>query len=263
MPFYVVKIGPPTKPSVQNPVSTVYYATNTTGISESYTSANGTTADKASLEANLQTLVTNIMNNPTLPFTFQSTTVTPPIHTGWGCISTATPCSGDNQDDLFDEDLQNVQVENLNDVVIVAGVNHVLTDKALYIGHSIYDPENNGGVLGITYPAVDQAPSLSNAGANYFGIPAGATAQEKLRLARLYQGLYAYAISYDCTGLQYCSNIPAPTATNPVGLAPGAPFTVASRVYVDPVRLTEPLTTFVRPNRSETVDHQILLGTHK
>ena len=72
----------------------------------------------------------------------------------------------------------------------------------------------------------------------------------------LYDKLYAYAISYDCTGIEHCLKIPAPTPANPIGLEPGAPFGLYERSYVDP-------STGVRPSTTEIVKHQVFIGTKK
>ena len=50
--------------------------------------------------------------------------------------------------------------------------------------------------------------------------------------------------------------IPAPTADDPIGLEPGAPFFVLGRSYLEP-------RTLVRPSSSEIVPHQVFLGSRK
>jgi hypothetical protein len=65
-----------------------------------------------------------------------------------------------------------------------------------------------------------------------------------------YSSLYAYAISYDCTGISYCLAIPAPTAANPIGLAPGSPFFVMGRKYLEPRTRVRPALSEITPHRS-------------
>ena len=65
-----------------------------------------------------------------------------------------------------------------------------------------------------------------------------------------YSSLYAYAISYDCTGISHCLAIPAPTAANPIGLAPGSPFFVMGRKYLEPRTRVRPALSEITPHRS-------------
>ena len=82
-------------------------------------------------------------------------------------------------------------------------------------------------------------------------LPCGRVDPADPRLATC-SSLYAYAISYDCTGISCCLAIPAPTAANPVGLAPGSPFFVMGRKYLEP-------RTGVRPALSEITPHRSML----
>jgi hypothetical protein len=123
-------------------------------------------------------------------------------------------------------------------------VNHRKTNKAVYLNHSVYDTKKLAGVASVADPALTAESALYHA---------GVTSPSDNRI-RLYQKLYAYMISYNCAGRSYCLQIPAPTATNPVGLAPGAPFLVVGRSYLEP-------TTLVRPAASEIIRHQVLVGT--
>jgi hypothetical protein len=74
--------------------------------------------------------------------------------------------------------------------------------------------------------------------------------------ARLYNGLYAYMISYNCAGRAHCLQIPAPTPENPVGLQPGAPFLIIGRSYLEP-------TSGVAPAPSEVIKHKVFVATKK
>jgi hypothetical protein len=247
LPFYVVKVTPPAG-STLNPAPTVGYASETTGIEESTNQQS-----KAQLAIALNQLVVDIKSRLGSAYTLTPQTVTFSQETGWQCIDEGVPCSGDNHDGLYSQDVtQAAQPTHPNDIVIVAGVNHQETQKALYISHAVTDPATATGIVAVT------SSELTSQSALYF---AGASASSPK--AKMYQSLYAYAISYDCTGLQYCLQIPAPTSTNPVGLNFPSPFLVNGRAYVDPVRLTAPLNIFVRPSLQEIVPHQGLLGIHK
>jgi len=234
-PFFVLKVGP-TNPPTASPAPTIGYASEVSGVSEN-----------PQLNATVNQLVSNIRKNLASSFIFQSQNVGFSKVLGLNCIAALATCDYDSHDDLVADDLTRVlTVRNLNDVVIVAGVNHQTTGKALYINHSVSDPVQSLGVV-----AVDDT-LLGESSALYY---AGVTSPTDPRVAA-FHNLYAYAISYNCGTLKYCMNIPAPTLSNPVGLAPGAPFLLWGRAYVDPL-------TGVRPDSAELVTHQVLVGTHK
>jgi hypothetical protein len=233
-PFYVVKVGPSVGVPVE-PAPIIGYASEATGVKES-----------TALAAALDSLVSDIQANYAGRFSFRSQRVVYSPRIGWDCLSDDLDCpGGDNHDALYSRDLtSNLTVDKLTDVVIVAGVNHQRTGKADYINHAVVDPASTTGIASIDDPLLTGQSALFHAGVQSVRDPR----------ARAYNRLYAYAISFDCNGLSFCLQIPSPTPQSPIGLNPGAAFTVWGRSYVEP-------RTGVRPDRSEVVRHQVLVGT--
>ena len=128
-------------------------------------------------------------------------------------------------------------------MVIVAGVNHRQTGKAVYLNHSVYDTVHFAGITAVDDSELPAASALYHA---------GVTRARDARVQR-YRNLYAYAFSYDCGGISHCRNIPPPTPENPVGLEPGARFYVVGRSYLEP-------RTGVKPHLPEVIRHQTLVG---
>lgn len=233
MPFYVVKAGPATRTPV-NAAPTIGYANRTSGIVE----------DPA-LRISLTKMIANIKDHYAAQFAFTDLKIGITDITGWDCIKRNMTCNADTYDALYSRSTT-VQVARTNDVVIVAGVNHQKTNKALYLNLTIADAARSTGIVAIDDMVLTTESALYHA---------GITSPNDPRI-QSYQNLYAYAVSYDCSGLQFCLQIPPPTPENPVGLAPGAPFVIAGRSYVEPH-------TLVRPSLQEVVMHRVFLGTHK
>ena len=234
-PYYVVRVGPSTH-EAPNPAPVIGYPSDVSGITES-----------ASLQAALNRLVSDIGKKYAAAFTFKKQTSTYTKHIGWDCISEISECTGDNFDVLYSHDEATfIRVKNLQDFMIIVGVNHEATDKAAYMNFAVYDTKKLASIVSIT------DADLTNQSALYH---AGITNPRDPRV-RAYKGLYAYMFSYDCAGKPYCAAIPAPTASNPIGLKPGAPFFVLGRNYLEPH-------TLVRPLETEIVPHQVFLGTLK
>lgn len=234
-PFFVVKVGPNTPPPIA-PAPSIGFASEVSG-----------TVESPSLATALNSLVADIKSNYQAAFSFRSQLVKYSDTVGWDCITTLTPCSADNHDDLIAMDVTKaVVVNHPSDVVIIAGVNHHATGKALYINHSINDTIQSTGIDSIDDPQLGMQSALYHAGVKSLKDP---------RVKR-YRNLYAYAISYHCGSMKYCENIPAPTPTSPIGLQSGAPFLLWARSYLNPQ-------TGVRPNAAEIVQHQVLVGTAK
>jgi hypothetical protein len=166
---------------------------------------------------------------------------------GWDCISELSPCTGDNFDCLYSHDVTTlVRVKSLRDFVIIVGVNHQQTGKAAYMNFAVYDSRKLASIVGVTDSDLTLQSALFHAGITNPGDPR----------VKLYRNLYAYMFSYDCAGKQYCVAIPRPTASNPVGLPPGAPFFVLGRSYMEPH-------TLVRPSGAEIIHHQVFVGTER
>jgi hypothetical protein len=234
-PFYVIKVGPNSPPPI-SPAPVIGYASDVSGISENPASATA-----------LSSLVANIQANYKSTFSFAKQVVTYSNTIGWDCIATLTPCSADNHDDLIAMDTtQAVTVKNLNDIVIIAGVNHNLTGEALYINHTVNDTVQSTGIFSISDPQFTEQSALYHA---------GVTSPTDPRIV-MYKNLYAYAISYNCGKLSFCQNIPTPTTANPIGLSPGESFLLWARAYENP-------NTKVRPDSAEIIQHTVLIGTHK
>jgi hypothetical protein len=234
-PYYVVRVGPSTHPA-PNPAPVIGYPSDISGVVEN-----------PELQALLNRLVSDIGKHYGAAFTFKKQTTTFTSHVGWDCISEISECTGDNYDSLYSRDQSTfVRVKTLQDFVIVVGVNHQQSGKAAYMNFAVYDSKKLASIVSITDSDLTSQSALYHAGITNPRDPR----------VRKYKGLYAYIFSYDCAGKSYCAAIPPPTADNPVGLRPGAPFFVLGRSYLEPH-------TLVRPSLSEVVPHQVFLGTAK
>ncbi|HSB02558.1 MAG TPA: hypothetical protein VLE49_18045, partial [Anaerolineales bacterium] len=80
---------------------------------------------------------------------------------------------------------------------------------------------------------------------------AGITSTADPRYAT-YSELYAFTVSYDCTGEPVCFTIPQPTADNAVGIPFGDPIDTTARYYVDPATKT-------RPSSDEVIFHRVFV----
>ncbi len=234
-PFYVLKVGPVTH-LMQSQAPVIGYASETSGIVEA-----------TGLQSALNKLVSDIKNQYSTNYALKSQTVDYTSKVGWDCIKGVSQCAGDNHDALYSQDVDRaVVVSSLDDLVIVAGVKHQKTGKATYINHAVYDTKKMAGIVSIADTYFTTGSALYHA---------GVTNPSDIR-NRMYQNLYAYVISYNCAGRQYCLQIPAPTPDNPVGLNPGAPFFVMGRSYLEPH-------TLVRPSPDEIVHHQVYVASKK
>lgn len=233
-PFVVFKIQPDA--TITNlPAPALGYASEISGVAEGQL-----------LSRNLDQLAADVLENYAGVFNFAKQRVAFTEKTGWDCIAGEAMCNGDNHDARYSLDTpRGVVVGRLKDAVLVVGVNHQKTGKALYINHSVYDTEKLAGIISVTDAMLTTRSALYHAGIT----------DPKDRRVSKYKNLYAYLISYDCNGLEHCLEIPAPTTQNPIGLNPGEPFFVLGRAYVDPL-------TGVRPSMTEIVPHQVFLGEH-
>lgn len=235
-PFYVVKVGEVSPPPI-SPAPTVGYRSEISGVSE-----------VATYQAPLDALVADIKRNYARRYALRAQTIEYVSAIGFECIAGTAKCTLDTHDGLYANDLSKLilTVKSPQDIVIIAGVNHQRTGKSLYVNHTVNDVSKQTGIVSVDDPALTTASALYHAGVTSPGDPR----------AQLYDKLYAYVVSYDCSGLQHCLAIPAPTADNPIGLEPGAPFGLYERSYVDP-------RTGVRPSTTEIVRHQVFVGTKK
>ena len=234
-PFYVVKTGPPAAQPVA-PAPMIGFAEERTGVSEG-----------EALASALNTLVDDILSNYKARFKFERQEVRFPGKSGngWDCIKVNVYCSFDNHDALYSTDTSRpVLVRQATDIVIVAGVNHQSTGKAIYMNHAVHDAETNTGIVAIDDSKLSRGSALYHAGVRLPRDPR----------VELFRNLYAYAIAFDCGKLRFCIEIPRPTAENPVGLNPDEAFMVYGRSYVEP-------RTGVHPALTEMVQHQVYLGT--
>lgn len=235
-PFFAVKVGPKAPPP-PSPAPIIGYKSEISGVSE-----------VATYGPALDALMRDIKVNYARRYALRTQQVTYISAIGWECIDGTSKCTLDTHDGLYSNDLSklSITVGSTKDIVLVADVNHQRTGKALYVKHTVNDVEKQTGIVSVDDPALTTRSALYHAGVKSPSDPR----------VKLYDKLYAYVISYDCTGIEYCLAIPAPTPANPIGLAPGAPFGLYERSYVDPH-------TGVRPSPSEIVHQQVLVGTKK
>ena len=161
------------------------------------------------------------------------------------CVTNAVQCYGDNPDALYTTDASTYVPASLQDRILIVGVNHVLTNKATYLSHSIVNDANQAGVKGVNDTWLDGTALAM----------AGITSPEDPRYAT-YRQLYAFTISYDCGSDSVCVTIPQPTPDNPQGIPFGNPIDFTGRVYLDPA-------TGTRPSIGELMIHRVFVLTKK
>jgi hypothetical protein len=163
----------------------------------------------------------------------------------YACIDSATNCGDDNPDAFYTHDIDTWVPKSLQDKLLIVGVNHVSQGRATYISHSVLNMTHQAGVV-----AVNQ---------QWFGgsglTMGGVTSKSDPRYAN-YSQLYAFTMSYDCTGELVCLTIPQPTSTNPVGVAFGDTVGESLRAYVDPK-------THTRPDSTELILQRVFVLTKK
>jgi hypothetical protein len=233
-PFYVLKVGP-LEAGVLSPAPIIGYGNEISGVRE-----------PEYLRTALNSLAADVKTNYRRNFSFKDSNVIFGDGVGWDCFTGHRTCNGDNHDALYSFDTKPIVVNHLSDVVVVVGVNHKKTGKALYVNHALYDIVRIAGISSISDPMFTSESALYHAGVKSLQDP---------RVAR-YKDLYAYVISYQCGQLEYCLNIPAPAPENPVGLEAGAPFFMMGRSYVEP-------RTKVRPSLTEIIPHQVMIGSFR
>lgn len=236
-PFFVGKFRPQLSFAF-SPAPTIGFSDDISGINESLEYTN--------LSSALNSLVNDIKRNYSSIYSLKKLSVEYATKTGWNCILEKTQCAGDNFDALYSFDTKYpVVVKNLNDFIIIAGVNHQKTGKVTYLNHSVYDTVHFAGITSIADTSLNVDSALYHAG----------VVNKITDIRRItYKNLYAYIISYNCDAKSFCLSIPAPTSENPVGLTPGAPFMVIGRDYLDPK-------TLVRPSSLEIIPHQVFSAT--
>jgi hypothetical protein len=163
----------------------------------------------------------------------------------YACIQTARMCSGDNSDAIYAHEIDHwIPGNTVNgipqDKLLIVGVNHVLTGKAVYVSQSVVEDTHQVGVAAVSDTWL-QGTALTMAGIASSNDPRYAT----------YGSLYAFTIGYDCTGEQACLTIPQPTATQ-VGVPIGDNIDVTGRTYVE-------LATGTRPSTNEIIDSRVFL----
>lgn len=231
-PFYAVKVTPAASRAVA-PLPAWGYWPEAGGVVEG-----------AALQSALNNLASAIKTNLSSTYSLSDVNVFTSLAKGLDCIAANKNCEGDNHDALYIAHNFGVpfQLPKLNDIVVVMGINHQKIGKSIYISHAVVKPDTQAGVASVVDPNLTQASAL------YF---AGISPNDPR--AFQYKNLYAYAISYDCTGIRYCLTIPTDQVSK---MSPGDPFLVVSRIYANPV-------TYVRPDPNEIVTQQAIVGLRR
>lgn len=157
------------------------------------------------------------------------------------CVEHGLPCNGDNPDALYGADARGFVPASRFDKFLIVGVDHARTGKAAYVSHAAMNDANDAGVVAVDDVRL-RGSALVMGGVGGSGDPRYA----------LYSQLYAFTLSYDCTGERVCVQIPEPTSSDPIGIAFGNPFSVAARYYLDPA-------TNTRPSLDEVIPHRVFI----
>ncbi len=165
--------------------------------------------------------------------------------TNYVCIQTASFCAGDNSDAVYTDAISQWIPGGIvngvpEDKLLVVGVNHVVTGKAIYVNYAVEEDVHEVGVTAVADTWL-KGTALKVAGITDTSDPRYAD----------YSQLYAFTVGYDCSGEIACMTIPQPTDTQ-IGVTIGDPIDVTGRYYVDPVTKT-------RPSVNEIIDHRVFL----
>lgn len=156
------------------------------------------------------------------------------------CISYKISCQGDNPDTtyIYYTNVENIS-NNPNDFLVVAGINHVNTNKAEFSNLAIY---NNKYFFGIGSVTNENFTGSANEFTSY------ATGLNKNTLINNINQFYAYKIKRNCTGETYCyqlqednlvctdmyGNLIMCPPPNTPGVDVTDPISVIERAYRDP-----------------------------
>lgn len=157
-----------------------------------------------------------------------STTHTPtnfPVEDGqpdpYACMAGKSTCAGDNRDALYPRTAVPFRwLEAEDDFLVVFGVDHTQTNKAVYTSASVYAVDNLAGIASVT--------SNEWAGSAKDYVPTHAEAGK----------LFAWKIARKCAGDPHCLEIPLGDC--PSGMTPGQVSVIAFRSYVEPKTSTAP-----------------------
>jgi hypothetical protein len=130
------------------------------------------------------------------------------------CIAGTDACAYDNRDTIYPATIPQKLLENDEEFLIVYGVNHEATGKAVYASASVYAIEHLFGVASVT--------SADYAGSASAYLPGHPDAEK----------LYAWKIARSCGGAPGCLEIPVGSC--PDGVALDAALSIAFRVYLEP-----------------------------
>lgn len=203
------------------------------------------TVEPASLATSRDQLVEQLVAQYGAAYTVTELSVVDKQTTNYVCIQTASFCAGDNSDAIYTDGISQWVPGGLvngvpEDKLLVVGVNHVMTGKAVYVNFAVEEDVHEVGVTAVADPWL-QGTALEMAGINTSSDPRYDD----------YSQLYAFTVGYDCSGEIACMTIPLPTATQ-IGVSVGDPIDITGRYYVDPV-------TFTRPSIKEIVDNRVFL----
>ncbi|GEM_PF-1983457 len=197
--------------------------------------------ESASLATARDQLVTQLLAQYGSTYNITEQTIVLTQTNNYVCVDNGIQCNVDNPDGLYTRDVNGFVPTSAADKILIVGVNHVATGKSTYVSHSVINDLYHVGVEGVS-DAWFNGSALTMAGISSTNDPRYAT----------YKQLYAFTISYDCTGERVCLLVSQPTATNPVGVPFGDPLDVSARYYVDP-------STETRPSSSEVIFHRVFL----
>lgn len=178
-------------------------------------------------------------------FTITESTYNPMQTINYVCVRYGIQCKGDNPDAIYTRDVHDYIPSSVQDRILIVGVNHVKTNKATYLSHSIVNPANDSGVKGVSDTWLDGS-----------GLGMANVTDPNDPRYTAYQQLYAFTVSYDCGNDPWCVTIPQPTPANSEGIVFGDPFELTGRIYLDPA-------TGTRPAVDELIFHKVFILTKK
>lgn len=211
-----------------SPPATIYRLTPTTPVAPGSAAPyglptprpKGTTAEDPALSTALDGLRTAILTKYASTHAPTAFTVDEGMPDPYACIAGSASCAGDNRDALYPRTNAFRWLEGADDFLIVYGVDHSKTGKALYTSASVYALDNLVGVASVT------SADWSGSATDY--IPSDPAAPK----------LFAWKIARNCGGDPHCLQVK--DGDCPSGMTPGQLAAIAFRVYVEPSTSTAP-----------------------
>jgi hypothetical protein len=148
--------------------------------------------------------------------------------TGETCIRLNISCMGDTQDAVYSATRETFSLDE-NDLIIIIGINHTQTRKASYTNVSFYNSAKMFGIRSFSDRNMEGSIASLLTTANF-------SRNDRRKLEAAGDQLYIYTIARDCTGRNYCIEVP----TGNMGVNYDETLRMVTRAYIEPGTIAGP-----------------------